>query len=348
VIGDAPVLRRVLVGSTVGLDDHDTGTWHPERAGRLPAAVAGVDDAGLGDARVELAPRPATRAELARVHDPGYLDALEALSRSGGGELDPDTTTSRGSWATAVAAAGIGLAAIEGIRRGDAEAAFVAVRPPGHHASTATGMGFCLLNNVAVGARALTAAGERVLVVDWDVHHGNGTQDVFWDDPDVLYVSTHQWPAYPGTGRAGETGGPGAPGLTINVPLPPGATGDSALAALDEIAAPVAASFAPTWILISAGFDAHRDDPLADLCWSAGDYAELTARVLDLAPRGTPVVAYLEGGYDLDALRASTAATVAGLAGRRFAPEAPTRGGPGLESLAGLARIRAHRLGARP
>ena len=144
------------------------------------------------------------------------------------------------------------------------------------------GQGFCLFNNVAVAAAALTARGERVLIVDWDVHHGNGTQDVFWDDPNVLFVSTHQYPAYPGTGRAEETGGAHARGLTINFPLPPGATGDVALAALDDVVAPAAATFAPTWVLISAGFDAHRADPLADLAWTAGDYAALAARVAEL------------------------------------------------------------------
>ena len=137
---------------------------------------------------------------------------------------------------------------------------------------------------MAIAAATLADRGERVLVVDWDVHHGNGTQDVFWDDPRVLFVSTHQWPAYPGTGRVGERGGPGAPGLTVNFPLPPGATGDVAWAALDDVVFPVVEGFAPTWVLISAGFDAHRDDPLADLRWSAGDYVGLTERVMAMAP----------------------------------------------------------------
>ena len=161
------------------------------------------------------------------------------------------------------------------------------------------------------------------------MHHGNGTQDVFWDDPNVLYVSTHQSPAYPGTGRAEETGGAQAPGLTLNFPLPPGATGDVALDAIDRVVAPAVDRFAPSWVLVSAGFDAHRADPLAELAWSAGDYALLTARVLELAPGPGRTVAFLEGGYDLDALRASSAATVATLAGAPHATEAPTSGGPG-------------------
>ena len=160
-------------------------------------------------------------------------------------------------------------------------------------------MGFCLLNNVAVSAAALVADGERVLIVDWDVHHGNGTQAMFWDNPSVLYVSTHQSPFYPGTGGADEVGGDEARGLTVNVPLPAGATGDVVRRALDEVAAPVIEEFGPTWVLISAGFDAHRADPLADLALSSGDFADLARTVAGYAPGRGRVVAYLEGGYDL-------------------------------------------------
>jgi acetoin utilization deacetylase AcuC-like enzyme len=226
------------------------------------------------------------------------------------------------------------------LARGDADAAFVAVRPPGHHATRDRAQGFCLVNNVAVTAAAITEAGGRVCIVDWDVHHGNGTQAIFWDDPRVLYVSTHQWPAYPGTGRVEESGGTGAPGLTINVPLPPGATGDAAVAALDEVVAPVAERFRPDWVLISAGFDAHRADPLAQLEWSAGDYAVLARRVAALAPAPGRVIAFLEGGYDLAALRRSVAATAAALAGADLLPEPPTSGGPGREV---VRRVLAHR-----
>ncbi|HET7719717.1 MAG TPA: histone deacetylase, partial [Acidimicrobiales bacterium] len=247
----------LLVGSAVDIDRHDTGRYHPERPARLRAVSNGIDAAALGDAAAPLECRPARVSELALVHDELYLEALAQLAEAGGGELDPDTQMSPGSWTTAVWSAGLGLSAAEALRRGDADAAFVAPRPPGHHATANRAMGFCLLNNVAVTAAALADAGERVLIVDWDVHHGNGTQDLFWDDPRVVYVSTHQWPAYPGTGRAVETGGPGAPGGTVNVPLPAGATGDVALAAIDEVVAPVVDGFAPDWVLISAGFDAH-------------------------------------------------------------------------------------------
>jgi acetoin utilization deacetylase AcuC-like enzyme len=192
-------------------------------------------------------------------------------------------------------------------------------------------MGFCLLNNVAITAGALREVGERVLIVDWDVHHGNGTQDVFWDDPDVLYVSTHQWPAYPGTGRADEVGGVTGRGATVNVPLPPGATGDVIRQAFDTLVTPVVEAFAPTWVLVSAGFDAHRGDPLADLALSAGDFAELAGTVAGYAPGPGRLVLFLEGGYDLDALRMSVAATLGRLVGAPDSSERPTSGGPGTE-----------------
>ena len=321
--------RRVLLVAPPGPDRHDTGRGHPERPARLGAVLAGVEDAQLEDALTTCPGRDATRAELQLVHDAHYLDALEAFARAGGGHLDPDTVVARGSYGAAARAAGCGLEAVDALARDDADAAFVVVRPPGHHATRQRGQGFCLLNNVAVAAAALVARGERVAVVDWDVHHGNGTQEIFWDDPNVLYVSTHQHPAYPGTGRAEDTGGARAPGLTLNFPLPPGATGDVALDAIDRVVAPAVDRFAPGWVLVSAGFDAHRADPLADLAWSAGDYALLTTRVLELAPGRGRTVAFLEGGYDLDALRASGAATVAALAGVPKASEEPTSGGPG-------------------
>lgn len=333
--------RRVLVTTLGDHDRHDTGRGHPERPVRIDAVVRGIEDAGLEEDVTWSTGRSAGRAELVRVHDAPYLDALEQFAGAGGGDLDPDTPVSSGSFDTALLAAGGGLAAIDALRRGDASAAFVAVRPPGHHATRARGQGFCLLNNIAVSAAELAEHDERVVIVDWDVHHGNGTQDIFWNDPRVLYVSTHQSPAYPGTGPASETGGADAPGLTINFPLPPGATGDVALGALDEIVAPAVERFSPTWVLVSAGFDAHRRDPLADLAWSAGDYAALTRRVLSFAPHPGRFIAFLEGGYDLDALRASVTATVSAMSGTRVDTEAPTSGGPGNDVLALVARLRA-------
>ncbi|MCU1451704.1 MAG: putative deacetylase [Acidimicrobiales bacterium] len=307
---------------------HDAGRGHPERPARLEAVLAGLEAAGLGDALVWGEPRPATRPELERVHSAGHLDQLEAFCAAGGGRIDTDTSASAASWDAALLAAGAGLDAIERLDRGEADAAFCAVRPPGHHATPERSMGFCLLNNVAVAAAALADRGERVLVYDWDAHHGNGTQDAFYTDPRVLYVSAHQWPLYPGTGALQDTGlGEGA-GTTINLPFPAGATGDVYLAAFDEVIAPAIEAFGPTWTIVSAGFDGHRADPLTGLDLAAGDYADLTARLLGAVPHGR-VLAFLEGGYDLQALALSAGAFVAALAGLAFRPEPATSGGPG-------------------
>ncbi|MDP1794243.1 MAG: histone deacetylase [Acidimicrobiales bacterium] len=297
---------RVLFGSIEGVDRHDTGYGHPERHERLVAIEAAVAPFEL----TRVVARAATDTELTRVHDLAYVEALTTFAAEGGGHLDPDTPVSPGSADTARLAAGLGLAAIEALDAGVGTAAFVAPRPPGHHAFDVRGSGFCLFNNVALAAALLAERGERVAIFDWDVHHGNGTQAIFWDDPRVLYASTHQYPAYPGTGAADERGGPNAEGLTVNVPLRPGTDGVGALSAFDAVIGPAIESFAPTWILVSAGYDAHRADPLADLRWDVADYAALTRRVMEF---DTPVLAFLEGGYDLDALAASSAATIATL-----------------------------------
>jgi len=303
---------------------HDGGGGHPERPARVDAVMAGVADVAL-ELGTDL-------TALSRVHSASYLTRLEEFCRDGGGDLDPDTFARPDSWEAALLSAGAGLQAIDTLRRSGSGAAFVATRPPGHHALADRAMGFCLLNNVAVSAAALVAGDERVLIVDWDVHHGNGTQALFWDNPSVLYVSTHQSPFYPGTGGADEVGGGEARGLTVNVPLPAGATGDVVRRALDEVAAPVIEEFGPTWVLISAGFDAHRADPLADLGLSSGDFADLARTVASYAPRGGRVVAYLEGGYDLGALRSSVAATLGALSDApTVGREHPTAGGPGVE-----------------
>ncbi|MCP5027086.1 MAG: histone deacetylase [Actinomycetia bacterium] len=335
---------RVLYASTATIDGHDTASWHPERAARLPAVDRAIAEAGMAEVLVPLETRQASYEELAGAHQAHYLDALRRFVEAGGGELDPDTHASPGSWTTALWATGAGLAAVEAIDRGEASRAFVTIRPPGHHATADQAMGFCLINNVAVVASQLASRGERVFILDWDVHHGNGTQDIFWNDPNVLYASTHQHPAYPGTGRGTETGGPAAPGLIVNVPLPEGATGDAALAAYDQVIEPVVEQFDPTWTLISAGFDAHRDDPLAGLAWSAGDYVELTNR---LQGRG-PLLALLEGGYDLDALGRSAVATIAALAGADHRPELATSGGTGQHAVKAVADMRTRALEKEP
>ena len=309
---------------------HDTGPGHPERPARLEAVLSGVRAASVADAIKWDIPSAASRADLERVHPALYLDAIERFCLTGGGHLDPDTAVSRESWAAAVLAAGSGLTAIDRLGRGDADAAFCAVRPPGHHATARRGQGFCLINNVAVAAAALADRGERVLIFDYDAHHGNGTQDVFYDDERVLFVSLHQDRLYPFSGFIDETGAGAGAGLTVNFPMPAKSTGDAYLAAFDDVVLPLAENFKPTWVVLSAGFDSHRYDPLAYLGLTAGDYALLTSRVMGLVPPGRRI-AFLEGGYDLDALAASAGACVAALAGKTWVPrgEEATSGGPG-------------------
>ena len=319
---------RVLVETHPRYQAHDTGPGHPERPARLDAVLAGLEASGAGEALVWAEPRPATVEELARVHPRPHLEALERFCAAGGGRLDADTSAVPGSWDAALLAAGAGPDAIERLDAGEAGAAFCAVRPPGHHATPDRSMGFCLLNNVAVAAAALADRGERVFVFDWDAHHGNGTQDAFYGDDRVLYVSAHQWPLYPGTGALSDTGAGAGAGLTLNLPFPAGTTGDVYLAAFDEVIAPAVEHFSPTWTIVSAGFDAHRADPLTGLGLSATDYADLTARLLGLLPAAR-ILAFLEGGYDLQALALSAGAFVAALADVQFRPEAPTSGGPG-------------------
>jgi acetoin utilization deacetylase AcuC-like enzyme len=302
---------------------------HPERPERVGAVMRGVENLHLGSDLSVLATRSADVAELQRVHTAEYLEDLRRHCAEGAGPLDPDTYATPESWEAARQSAGAGLVAVEALRKAGDGVAFVVARPPGHHALAGRPMGFCLLNNVAVAAAQLVDAGERVLIVDWDVHHGNGTEALFWDEPRVLYVSTHQWPCYPGTGRAGDIGGPSARGTTLNVPLPPGSTGDVLERAFDELVSPAVAAFEPSWVLVSAGFDAHRADPLADLSLSAGDFARLAPVVAGYAPAPGRTVWFLEGGYDLGALQASVTATFGALVGWGGQVEPPTAGGPG-------------------
>ena len=205
------------------------------------------------------------------------MRAIEQFCAKGGGNLDPDTYASEASWVAALHAAGAGPQAVDALRSGSADLAFLAVRPPGHHAIANQAMGFCLFNNVAVTAKMLTENGERVAIVDWDIHHGNGTQDLFVSDPNVLYLSIHQFPFYPGGGWLDEVGtGPGA-GFTINIPVPGNTAGDVYEAAFDRVFIPALRQFKPDWILVSAGYDAHADDPLADGELVHGDYAMMAA-----------------------------------------------------------------------
>jgi len=292
---------------------HEPGPGHPESPARLAAVLQALDsDRFAAVDRIE-APA-ATREQLLRVHDAHLIDDILLGTQEGEQRrLDPDTALSHGSCEAALRAAGAVCAAIDRVMRGQSRSAFCAVRPPGHHATAQTAMGFCLFNNVAIGAaHALAAHGlDRVAIVDFDVHHGNGTQDIFWSEPRVLYASSHQWPLYPGTGASRERGA----GNIVNAPLDAGAGSAEFRTAYRDIVIPALDAFAPELVLISAGFDAHRLDPLANLDLVTGDFAWVTAELVDLAHRHANgrVVSSLEGGYSLTALRESTAAHVAAL-----------------------------------
>lgn len=320
--------------------EHDTGTGHPERPARLTAVEAGIDAAGLREALVAVAPVSAGESDVARIHPKIYTRALEKFCAAGGGYLDGDTHVVPASWEAALLAAGAGLEVVRRLDRGEGEAGFCAVRPPGHHALSNRAMGFCLLNNVAITAAALADRGERVAIVDYDAHHGNGTQDLFWSDPRVFYVSMHEWPMYPGTGRLDDVGVGEGVGTTLNLPFPAGATGDVYRLALEEIVLPTLASWGPTWLLISAGFDGHHRDPICDLGLTAADYADMTTELVALVGVGRRLL-FLEGGYDLEALAHCTGAVLSALVDDgAYRPEPPSAGGPGLEVCGQALKVR--------
>ena len=292
---------------------HDTGEGHPERPARLRAVREGLDTAGLLPRCRLFPPVPATDAEITAVHDPAYLRHVESTVARGARLLDSgDTAVSARSAEIARLAAGSLLSLTRAVAAREVERGFAAVRPPGHHAERSLAMGFCLFNNVAIAARALRDAGlARVLVVDWDVHHGNGTQHLFEEDPTVFYFSLHQFPLYPGTGAAGERGRGAGVGATLNRPLSPGSGDEGFLSALQDMA-DAAAVFRPEMVLVSCGFDAHARDPLGGLTVTTEAFAEATRIVISLAETFAEgrLVSVLEGGYDLQALSAGAAAHV--------------------------------------
>jgi acetoin utilization deacetylase AcuC-like enzyme len=305
---------------------HDTG-GHPESARRLAAieeAMSERDWLGL-----ELVEAPAaTREQLERVHGASHVDAIEALSAKGGGMIDVDTIASEGSWEAALHASGGAVEATERLLR-DGGFAFCGLRPPGHHAERDRAMGFCLFNNVAVAAaHAIAECGvERVLILDWDVHHGNGTEAIFYGSSEVLYSSIHQSPLYPGTGEATDFGTGAGEGYTVNLPVSPGSGPEEFLALVQHVVAPIAREWRPGLLCISAGYDAHRDDPLANCELDDAAYWDMSAAMRDLAGElDVPLLVCLEGGYSLGALSRSVVATLDALSSEGSPREVPIEG----------------------
>jgi acetoin utilization deacetylase AcuC-like enzyme len=320
---------------------HTPPPGHPERPERqdvLHVVAERWRERGVAVAE----PEAATREQILRVHTAAFVDRLEATAGTAV-MLDPDTFTSPESWDVTRLAAGAAAMAVDAVLDGGASRAAALVRPPGHHSGPDRARGFCLLNNVAVAAAHAVARGvPRVAVIDFDVHHGNGTQEIFEADPRVLYVSTHQWPFYPGGGLAGEAGvGPGE-GFTVNVPIERGATDDDYDVVFREVVMPVVRLFGPGLVLVSAGFDAHERDPLGGMRMSEAGFARLTGHLLTAADEccGGRMVLVTEGGYHLEALAASLDATLGVMAGRERLPAAGATGPPA-RGLAAAARARA-------
>jgi acetoin utilization deacetylase AcuC-like enzyme len=333
-------MRSVFLAHPSSLE-HDTG-GHPEQAARITAIERELAARSwMGFERVQ---SPAVSLDvLTAVHPEEYVASIERACASGGGYLDLDTIVSPGSFEAALHAAGGAVRMVELLLSGDAERAFSAHRPPGHHATQARAMGFCLFNNVAVAARyALDRLSlERVMILDWDVHHGNGTNDIFHSSDQVLFVSIHQSPLYPGTGAASDIGarppGPGE-GFTVNLPVPPGSDDVVFNSLVDQVAVPLAEAFSPQLMLVSAGYDAHRDDPLADCRLTETGYAAMAGSVSRACSSlEVPLGCVLEGGYALGALARSVAATMGALAAH---PSAAAAAGDGVVPIARAARER--------
>lgn len=299
--------------------EHQTGT-HPERPERLVQVMRHLERTGLDRRCTRPGWQAASRQQLALVHATDYEAAVEAFCRAGGGRIEADTKCSPKSADAARLAAGAACDAVRRVTSGDDKQALCLVRPPGHHALRDAPMGFCLFNSIAVAARNAVRQHQldRVLVVDWDVHHGNGTQDTFWDDPQVAFLSIHRWPFYPGSGAADETGTGQALGTTVNLPVEFGTPRKTYLQRFQTACEQLASRFRPQLILVSAGFDAHRDDPVGSLALESEDFATLTRIVLDLAGEHCQgrLVSVLEGGYNTGILAGCVALHLEELLGR--------------------------------
>jgi acetoin utilization deacetylase AcuC-like enzyme len=292
---------------------HEPGEFHPERPERIAVLLNLAEQLNNQNFQL-LAPRSANRFEIESCHSSEYVALVESTSKTNQYALDGDTITCRDSFGVGLLAVGGFLRLLDGIAAADIANGFALVRPPGHHALRNRAMGFCLFNTIAIGARHLQRVhgAKRILIMDWDVHHGNGTQEAFYDDPSVLFISTHQFPFYPGTGAMDEVGANAGEGATINVPLPAGCGDAEYLRVFEEIVVPAADKFKPEWILVSAGFDPHRRDPLGGMNVTEEGFGAMAETLLRLAERhaGGRIAFLLEGGYDLGALHNSVAAVL--------------------------------------
>jgi acetoin utilization deacetylase AcuC-like enzyme len=312
-------MKKTGILKDIRFINHETGPGHPESPKRLEVIYAMLEDPDMKDKFLEVPARRAGMEDLSLIHAPGYISMVASTEGKEWSSLDPDTSTSPGSYEAAVFAAGGLCQAISMVVTGELDNAMALVRPPGHHAERDRGMGFCLFNNVAVGAGYARKFHklDRVLIVDWDLHHGNGTQHSFEDDPSVLYFSTHQYPYYPGTGAFDEAGLGKGEGFTVNVPLRTGYGDEEFAGIFEKILKPVALEFNPELILVSAGFDIHENDPLGGMRVTPKGFAGLTSSIMDIADQccDGKVVITLEGGYDLAGLRASVKEVLRQLAG---------------------------------